>query len=175
MAGIDTYRAGLRSAARGLWTGTFSLSQFQNEMRTLINRRLTQAFEEGAKECGIKPDELTPEEQLALGRAIQEELSHVGELANRIEANSKANGGKLTPLLNRVSTLWLNRYRDLKNRAIQLTCQDKKLIWRLGPTEVSCRTCPRLDKKVKRASVWRRRELRPQDPPNSRLECQGYE
>lgn len=173
MAGIDTYRAGLRSAVRGLWSGVFSLSQFQDEMRTLINRRLTQAFDEGAAECGITPDEFTTEEQLALARAIQEELSHVRELANRIEANSKASKGKLTPLLNRVSTLWLNRYRDLNNLARQITCKNVKLVWSVGPTE-HCKTCARLNGKVKRASTWKRLGLRPQHPPNNRLECQGY-
>lgn len=172
---INAYRTALRSNVRGFWTGALSEAQFEDGMRTAINRRLTQAFLEGAEKCGVKEDELTNAENLALGRAIQKELTFIQGLTDDINAN-KRGVGKLGPFMTRVSGLWLNRWNDLKNFAQQLVCDDnQKMIWRLGPTIESCNTCPRLDRKVKRNSVWQAAGLRPQNPPNSSLECQGFE
>lgn len=172
MAGIDNYRTTLRSAVRGYWSGAMDLDQFFETVRTAMNRRLTQAFEEGAAECGIKPDEFTPDEQLALGNAIADELSHVQSLAVAINQSSKLNKGKLTPLLGRVEN-WVSRYTDLKNLGKIMACKDQKLVWIYGDTE-HCDTCAKLHGKVKRASQWRASGIRPQHPPNPMLECQGW-
>lgn len=173
MAGIDQYRTALRSVTRGYWSGVIDLNQFFDEMRTAMNRRLTQAWDEGAAECGIKPDEYTIEEQLALGNAISKELSNLPDFALRIDQN-KVNEGKLAPLLDRAGTLWGNRYNDLKNRAKVLACKDQKLEWIIGPTEEHCPSCSRLNGKVKRGSVWQSSGVQPQNPPNGRLQCGGW-
>lgn len=171
MAGIDNYRMGLRFAVRGLWTGVIDRDQFDEQMRVLINRRLKQAFDEGAAECGIKPDEFTEEENLALVQTILEELEHIDELAQRVEENSKKNKGKLTPLLTRVSTLWVNKYNDFVNLGKQQVCGDEKLIWNLGSTKEHCRDCLNYNGRVYRASVWKRNKIKPQ---SKRLFCRGF-
>ena len=171
---INAYRDALRSAVRGLWNGALDRRQFNSGMRTTINRRLSEAWEEGAAECNIKPDEFTETEFLALGKAIQSELSNIPGLADRAQENSKVNGGKLMPLLERVNRLWVNRYRDLRNQAKTITCKDKKFIWKLGATEMHCSTCPRLNGKVKRGSAWAKAGIRPQNPPNKAIECGGW-
>lgn len=159
MAGIDTYRASLRSITRGLWSGALSVDQFEAEMRNVINRRLSQAWEEGAAECGIKPDEFTTQEFLALGTVIQEELTHIGGFAEAIQQGSRANGGKLGPLLIRAG-LWVNRYAEVRDHAKQMACGNQKLEWVLNAAE-SCRSCLRLSGQVRRASVWEAAGLRP--------------
>lgn len=169
MAGIDEYRSGLRSAVRGFWNGALTASQFESEVRSAINRRLTQAFEEGAKECGLAPDEFTETEFLAMGRGIQEELSYLDGFTEAIEEQSKANGGLLEPLLSRVE-LWTNRYRDFQNRAKTMACSDKKLVWQIGPTESHCRDCSGYNGRVYRGSVWEKNGIRPQSPG---LACKG--
>lgn len=171
MAGIDNYRMGLRFAVRGLWTGVIDRDQFDEQMRATINRRLKQAFDEGAAECGIKPGEFTEEENLALVQAILEELEHIDELAQRVEENSKKNKGKLTPLLTRVSTLWVNKYNDFVNLGKQQVCGDEKLIWNLGSTKEHCRDCLNYNGRVYRASVWKRNKIKPQ---SKRLLCRGF-
>lgn len=171
MAGIDDYAQALRSATRGRWQGVLSDSQFRGAMRSAINRRLEQAFEEGAAECGILPDEFTPEEQIALGRAVNEELGQIGSLATRIDKNSKKNGGKLQPLLDRVSTIWTNRYRDLESLGKQQACRDQKLQWIIGPTEQHCRDCLKYNGRIYRASAWARNNVKPQ---SRRLSCHGF-
>jgi hypothetical protein len=150
------------------------LNQFFDQARTVMNRRLSQAWDEGAAECDVLPDEFTVEEQIALGNAIRDELAQLPGFALRIDQNSKANDGKLGPLLERVDDLWVNRYNDFSNQAKVLSCKDEKLLWVLGPTEKHCRTCPRLNGKVKRGSTWEASGIRPQNPPNNSLECGGW-
>lgn len=174
MAGIDEYRSALRSATRGYWSGVLDASQFADEMRNAMNRRLTQAWDEGAKECGIAPDEYTVDEQLALGRAINTEIQNISGFALRVNQNSRANDGELLPLLTRIDGLWVNRYNDLMNQAKTLACKDQKLEWIIGPTEEHCPSCLKLNGKVKRGSTWASSGIRPQNPPNGRLACQGW-
>lgn len=168
---INAYRSSLRSIVRGYWSGALSLDQFNDQMVGAINRRLSEAWDEGAAECGIRPDEYTVEEFRALGNAIHAELGHIPPFARDIGQNSKINGGKLGPHLAWVN-LWVNRYRDMKNMAKTMACKDAKLIWIYGDTQ-HCSTCLALHGKVKRASYWRER-VQPQQPPNSKLECGGW-
>jgi len=166
---IKAYRSALRSIVRGYWSGAIDAGQFDGEMTNAINRRLAEAFEEGAKECGIKPDEFTEEEWLALGKAVQSELTFVSGLGEAIEQNSKANKGKLGPLLQRVE-LWVNRYNDVKNQAKTLICGNLKYRWQLGPTE-HCVDCAKLSGRVYRGSIWQKYGILPQ---SHELACGGW-
>jgi hypothetical protein len=90
---------------------------------------------------------------------------------------SKANEGKLTPLFKRLD-LWVNQYDSTVGQAQTMACADKKLKWLLHGarfTEDPCTTCIKLNGKVKRASFWLKRDIRPQDPPNPNLECDGWQ
>lgn len=171
---INAYRAALRSNVRGLWTGALSEAQFEDGMRSAINRRLTQAFLEGAEKCGVKEDELTNAENLALGRAIQKELTFIQGLTNDINAN-KRGVGKLGPFMTRVSGLWLNRYRELISKGQSLICKDLKSEWVLNPAKENCPSCVRLNGKVKRGSFWIKSGILPNVPNASYLVCKGFD
>jgi len=166
------YQLNLRAAVYGLWSGKLDFDQVFSQIYSAIDRGLTQGWYEGAKQCGISPAELSPEERVALSQAIAQEKDYVFPLLGDVEANSKANGGKRTTLYNRLDP-WVNRYRDMVNRAKIMACKDKKLRWDLGPTE-HCSTCAKLASKVKRASYWQQRGIHPQQPPNMMLECGGW-
>jgi hypothetical protein len=172
-SGGDNYRKGLRNSVYGLWAGVLDKSDFQNAMSSTIERWLTVAWNEGAAECGISPEELTVEEHRALLNAIDSELGHLSGYADYIIQNSKANGGKRDTVFKRLEG-WVRRYQDLTNRAKTMACKDKKLEWSLGATEDHCRICNKLHGKVKRASYWEAAGLHPQDPPNDRLDCGGW-
>jgi hypothetical protein len=172
-SGLDIYRKSLRDNVRGLWSGALDYDQFWDAMTATIQRRLPQAWYEGAKDCGVMPADLSPEERLALQQAIVNEMSFIAKFADAIMAGSKARGGKLQPLLTRVSR-WAQRYADLQNRARLMACEDQKLQWVMGPTKEHCNSCLRLSNKVKRASYWRRVNVYPQSPPNPNLECKGF-
>ena len=174
-SGLDIYRKSLRDNVRGLWGGVIDYDQFWEAMTATTQRRLPQAWYEGAKDCGIMPADLSPEERTALQQAIVSEMSFVAKFDDDIMAGSKARGGKLQPLLARVER-WAARYTDLQSRARVMACEDQKLAWVMGPTKIHCPSCLKLGAppKVKRASYWRRVGVYPQNPPNPNLECNGW-
>ncbi len=171
--GQANYGLAIRANVRALWAGVTDIDQFVDGMFSSIRRGLNRAWREGAKQCGIKPDELTPEELAAIVQVITNELLFVLSFADAIEAGSKANGGKLRPLLGRVE-LWESRYLDVTNRAILMACADKKIEWVMNPLKDNCTSCKSLNGKVKRGSTWERLGIRPQDPPNDKLKCKGH-
>lgn len=166
---ISNYRSVLRSAVRGLWSGAIDAGQFDENMRLAISRYLTEAFAAGAKECGIKMDELTVDEQLVLADILTAETAFVAGFATAIEEGSRANDGKLTPLFTRLE-MWVNRYNDVKNQAKTLICGDLKYRWQLGPTE-HCVDCAKLSGRVYRGSVWQKYGILPQSHD---LACGGW-
>lgn len=168
----NDYRSGIRSAIRGLWNGAIDRQQFTDVMTGVIDRGLRFAFAEGAKGCGITPDDYTEAETTALNDAILSEFSHTDSLADAVEAGSKANKGKLDPLFQRAE-MWILRYQDVVNRGRVMACGDKKFKWAMGATEKHCRTCNALSGQVRRGSFWREHVL-PQNPENPKLECKGY-
>ena len=169
-AGSVNYRRGIRGATRGLWNGALDFNQFFDAMMSVVRRGITVAWHEGAKECGVAPSELTPEEKMALQQAIVHETNYISDFAQVIEAGSKANGGNMGPLMVKAE-LWINRYLDISNQAKIDACGDKKLAWRLGATKIHCEDCSRFNGKVKRASQWQRAGIRPQSHD---LECGGW-
>lgn len=142
----------VNSAVRGLWSGVLDYYDFFEAMAASVRIGYNKAWNAGAAECGIMPDELSPEEQVKRQSMITAQMGYINGFASAIEQNSKEKGGKLGPLLNR-GQLWSNRYRDVINTARAMACADRKLKWVLGATE-HCKTCLRLAGKVKRGSQW---------------------
>ena len=175
-AGSVNYRRGIRAAIRGYWSAAWDYNQFTDGMVTAIHMGIPTAWYEGAAACGIMPADLSPEEKTALRQAIFHEENYIARLAQVVEAGSKANGGKLGPLMARAGT-WIARYHDIVNRAKVMACADQKLRWTLHGAHVTkepCSTCVKLNGKVKRASYWKRVGVQPQNPPNPSLECLGW-
>lgn len=169
---LEDYARSVRGYVRGLWSGSMSFFEYVDTMVALIERGLRNAWYDGAAECGIKPDELSPEELYELHNAVNTEIQYIMDYANTIFAGSKANRGKLRALMPR-SEMWVLRYTDIRNRARVLACGDQKLLWEYGDTQ-HCNSCLALNGKVKRASFWRQAGVTPQHPPNPYLECRGY-
>ncbi len=171
--GSDVYQRSLREAVRGLWSGVLDRSQFVGAMSAAIHRRIPQAWYEGAAECGIKPDELSGAERTELNRAIAYEMQWVSGLADAVEEGSREKGGKLAPFYNRLK-IWVGRYRGVVDKAKTMACGDRKMMWRLGHRENHCRSCRRLNRKVKRASYWHDKGILPRVHGAAYLECNGF-
>lgn len=169
---LEGYGRSIRAAVRAYWTGAIDSDQFADEMRNAINRGVNEAFDRGAATWGIKPDEYTLDEFAFIADKIDSELSHIAGFSSVIDLNSKANKGKLTPLLTR-SDMWSNRYLDIMNQAKVMVGKDGKLEWVYGDT-VHCPSCYALNGTVKRASFWLSSGVQPQNPPNDRLQCGGW-
>lgn len=172
-SGATIYRRSLRANVRALWLGAVDYAQFWDAMATTIQRRLPQAWYEGAAEAGVLPAELTPAERQTLQSAIVVEMSYITKLSDAIIAGSKAAGGKLAPLLGRAE-MWTSRYGELRIRARAMAAADMKVVWVLGATEVSCTSCLKLAGKVKRNSYWLRTGVLPRVAGAPYLTCAGY-
>ncbi len=168
---LASYQLNLRAGTYGLWSGRMDLDGAFAQFFRAIDKGLPQAWAEGAAECGIKPEEYTPDERTALAQAIASEKNHVFTYLNWVEQNSKANGGKRGTAYSHLDA-WINRYRDIVNAAKVSACANMKMRWTLGPTE-HCKTCLRLSGKVKRGLYWQSHVM-PQNPPNGLLECGGW-
>lgn len=168
------YAKELRAAVRGLWAGAFDRFDFYHLMTDAIRRGLTAAWKEGAAQAGVAADELTPAEQTALQQRQASEWDRVHDLSAWVSAHNRESKTKLRDVLRRVD-LWALRYDDVRNQALTMAKTDPKLIWKLGPTREHCPTCSRLHGKVKRGSYWAAHGIRPQNPPNERLKCKGWQ
>jgi len=177
---VTSYRNDLRSVARGYWLGLWTDDQFMDLMFSAIDRGLRSAWMEGAKDIGIAPDEVTPNEQVMLTSLIFREYSFVSGLATYIFQNnqeiSKLTKQNLTVTYSRIIArveVWVNRYKDVVNRAKVVSEKNPKLKWVLGRTKETCETCGKLAGKVRRADWWEENVM-PQQPPNPALQCQGW-
>lgn len=169
-SGQEIYQSQLNAAVRGLWRGVLTADQFFDAMGAAIQRRITQAWREGADSVGISPAEYTPDEVAALAAFIATQFTYISGFADAIQSGSKANDGALSPLLARAA-LWANRYVEATNQARVMAGANQKLEWVIGPTEEHCSDCGRLNGKVKRGSVWAAYGLAPQ---SRNLKCKGY-
>jgi len=168
---IVSFRRNVRAAVRGLWTGAITKAQALRTFRSAIERAIDKAWIEGAAECGIQENEMTVEELTARDEFIFTQNDLVANFIDDIDAQSKANGGKLTPLLQRAE-MWVNQYSSAKQQAEALACANEKRVWRVGATE-HCRTCLALDGQVRRMSFWLNNVM-PRSAPNPKLECHGF-
>lgn len=169
--GIAQFRRSLRSAIRGLWTGAITKRQALSTLRSAIERAVEKAWVEGAAECGIQADELTVEELTARDEFIFTQGEFATGFIDDIEAQSKANGGSLTPLLQR-GEMWVNQYVSARQQSEAMACANEKRIWVLGKTE-HCRTCLALNGQVRRLSFWQNNVM-PRNARNEKLQCQGF-
>ena len=170
---LSGFRMNIRATVRGLWKGFIDRDQFFAGMVRAVQRGFNQAAEEGAKEWNLKPSEFSAAERLAIEAAINSQLQFISGFGDFIEENSQANGGKLGRSFVRANT-WINQYNSVKNAAAVSAAGDRKMMWVLGATEEHCTSCLKLNKKVKRATFWQKRGIRPQNAPNESLECGGW-
>lgn len=167
----QTFIDSLKSSARGLWQGRFTPLDFADAFYSAIRRGFEQAWQEGAAECGVLPDERTKEEQDKLNLIIGDNFQYVGQLADWIYQNRKG-VGSWDSIISRLG-LWANRYQEVKAQAQSMACADQKLKWVIGNTERHCRTCLKLNGRVHRASLWNSKNVYPR-MIGDRLACHGY-
>ena len=166
------YARTIRGIARSLWNGSISYDQAYSLMMDNIRLGMHEAWAAGAKECGITPVEYTGKEMSELAWMIADQQTHIAPYLFFIEQNSKANKGKWGGQVRARANAWGNRYAEARNKAMTLSCGNKKLMWMLHglrPTKVSCVDCLKYNGRVYRASTW----LRYIQPQDSRLACHG--
>ena len=161
------FRRGLRSAVRGLYSKAISEAQFIDAMQSTIARNLTVAWNEGAKDCGIAPDELSEAEIAARDEFIERQYSFISGFGDAIAEDGE---NRLRDLYNRVE-YWIERYPEMRANGHAMACADEKAEFELGRTKEHCRTCIGLNGRVYRNSVWVANNAVP--PHNWNFECRG--
>ena len=169
----NDYRMGIRRAVRGLWSGAIDRQQFADAMSATIDRGQRYAFEDGARECGILPGELTEKELDRIQDAILYEMQWIEGFGQAIEDGSRANKGKLEPLFQRAE-IWIGRYVGFMSEARTMACSDRKFRWTLGRTKNPCSSCVKLNGQVRRGSFWNDRGILPRVHGAEYLECHGF-
>jgi len=169
-AGMDSYRLNLQADAYALWAGEWTVGEFIGNATDTVERAIIDAWQEGAARAGVAEDELTQEEQDARMQFMWQQWSALPGLADFIQANSRANEGKLTTVQNRLE-LWYNQYNAAATQAQMMAKGDQKLLWRLGATEEHCPDCAKYAGRVYRASTWAKYDIRPQ---HQSLACHGF-
>lgn len=169
------YRRSLRQAVRGLWSGEQGQWDFIDGMEYVLTRNLTKAWHDGMKLYGISPSEMTEAEKERLQTEINTQLLYVGNLADAVQANSKANGGHLAPLYERLE-MWVKQYGRIMTLAGMMAAADQKGLWKYGDTIIHCASCSAYSGKVYRNSVWRK-WLEPLEmlPRGKGLACGGWQ
>ena len=166
-AGIRQYRAELRAAVRGLWSGAIDEFDCWQMFEVAIRRSFTKAYNDGAAEAGVNPIELTGNERAERMSRTAGEMRFIDGFINAIIVGSKERGGKLSPLFNRIE-LWVARYKEMYNLGLSTSKDDPKYRWVYNPEKEHCTDCERLAGQVRRLSTWKAHDLRPQSP---RLAC----
>lgn len=165
----STYRNEIRAQVRRLWTGNGDLFDFFEGMNAAIIQGFTQAWNEGAAQCGIAPNERTIEEEQELQQFIVNNRQYIFGFGEAIEENNQESGGKLNPLLTRAE-MWIARYVEVRASASQMACADQKMKWVWSPEKEHCDDCRKLNGRVYRNSIWQKYGILPR---SSRLKCFG--
>lgn len=168
---LSNFKSSLTASARGLWSGQLDSLSFADSIFSTLRRGYIQAWYEGAKQCGVLPDELSEEETAQLNLMIGDANQYVGGLADYIFNHSKVQGISFEDIKPRLF-LWVNRYEEVKARATSMACGDKKLKWVIDGGE-HCRTCLKLNGRVHRASQWAKFGISPR-MVTDRLACGGF-
>jgi hypothetical protein len=144
----------VRAAARAIWRGEEGAYYFFVEtLDAAVERGYERAWREGARMCGILPQDRTPEEQAELARYISIARSRIIPLADYVQEHSRANGHLWRELQPRLD-IWIQRYNEVREVAKGMSCADSKAIWIYGDTIEHCDDCSHVVGKVYRLSVW---------------------
>jgi len=179
--GERDYGRSIRAAARGLLQGIFDEFQFIDTMISTIRRGLTNAFKAGLKQAGAAPADLdTPEylpERLALDGLINENMSSLFSFSGYIQQRKVKyyDEGKkqlaLTQVFSR-ALLWSNQYDKARVLAFTMASGDAPTTWRIGATEIHCKSCLTFEGRTYRASTWAKNDALPK---SASLCCGGYQ
>lgn len=167
----EYYQRVLWRDVREFYTGEVERGFVEDDMIRLIDEQLTRAWNEGAREVGVEPADMTDEDLAVVEDIKNGELEHITGFLDAVE-QARQDGTGYEQFRSRVD-LWANRYNDVVNQAKVYFGGKTKLVWVYGDTE-HCDTCAACNGIVAWAQEWEQSGLHPQSPPNGALECGGW-
>lgn len=166
----------LRTYCLQLFRGELGEFAWIDDMSTTIADQMGKAWREGAKAVEVEPSEFTDEDNEELNKIIASEYEYVLALGSDILA-LRLMGGSLEDYRNKFASrieVWAHRYTDVVNQAKAHFGGRIKLEWVLGETEEHCATCAAMAGTVAWSKEWDESPIKPQNPPNEKLECGGW-
>lgn len=167
---VTYYLQALQAAIRDLYR-TGEVGRYIDKHASLIEEQFSRAWREGMRAVGMDPNDMTDEEKDALAQEIDKEDDYVLDFAEEI-LQAREGNEPYERFISRAQA-WANRYNDIVTKAKLMADKDQKLEWVLGDAE-HCSSCIKLNGLVKRASQWIKYAVQPQNPPNDKLVCKGY-
>ncbi len=166
----DQFRARLWGACQRLFSGGKD-RYFESGFVRSIDVQLTEAWNEGAADVGVMPEDMTETDHSILENVIDSETEFINGIAGDI-ATARDSGMKREDFDRQFGArvdLWANRYNETVNRARTYFGGRQRLKWNIGATEEHCPFCSALDGIVAYAEEWFNLNLQPQSPPNPAL------
>lgn len=172
-AGAALYAKIIRGIARHVWQGK-PIDALQL-LWDAVSVGLNDAWNQGARACGIAPDELTLDEQIRRNMLIVQQRQYIpGFLAwvnvHRRDGPDKKFWRQILPRTRSWANAWNRAYNEARARA----CGNEKLMWVLHgrhATKKPCDDCKKLNRRVYRASIWSKYNIYTQSPE---LACKGF-
>lgn len=169
----DYFLQHIQGLVRGVYTDMVH-GDFIDTMANLISGQLTQAYMQAFEDAGFTdafmPEYLTkPLETMILGQ-----YDYVDQYFRDI-VDARIDQTPIDPLLARAQ-LWAGQYDTAYQNATALITKEMggKLVWVEGDTLEKCNTCKDLDGIVMYAHEWDTLGLRPKNPPNRKIDCEGW-
>jgi len=150
----------------------FTGGEFIDILFNLVAGQMKQAADQAWKDEdgeGATPSYLN---ELVMS-AVLKQASSIDKIYRDI-IDAKVDERPVEPILSRVP-LWANRWNEVYNQAVALIAAQRggNLVWRLGQAE-HCSTCSALNGIVASATEWQALDVYPQNAPNGKLECGGW-
>lgn len=169
---VTTYRDQLTNFVYETLNGSMDATDMRRAHTALVRTLGPNAYVEGLREGGIPAEELDAADKQAITEWVTGQLAHVNGFAADTEA-ARGDDGKRTQILARLD-LWIESMRVIGSQGLMSASKNAMGTWKLGATEVHCRTCNGLHGKRHRLSWYASRGLVPRKPGNESLECKGY-
>jgi hypothetical protein len=179
---LEMFDRQLWSYSLEFFRGEISDDQFESDFIAAIENQLTRAWNEGADEVGVLPEEMTEEDLGVLQGLIDEEVGYLTGLGvDIIDIKESTEGMSEKDALDEFRSrfrsridIWASKYNEMVNRAKIHFGNKTKLRWDLGATEKHCETCLALNGIVAYAYEWEQSGIHPGESGSAILACGGW-
>jgi hypothetical protein len=166
-----------------LWNGGKD-ANFMGTFARSIDVQLTEAWNNGAEDAGVYPEDMTPDDMSILDGIIENENAYIENIANDIQ-DDKAAGMKQEDFESKYGarvSMWANRFNETESQARIRFGGRQKMKFVMGSTENHCHTgdqpgkigCADLDGIVLFADEWSQTGIMPGMADSPVLACGGW-
>jgi hypothetical protein len=125
----------------------------------IIETQLNEAWKSGADEMMVLPEDMTAEDNAYIKKLISDEKKYLDSFADDIQDASADQAG-WERFKFRIG-LWIERIKEVENKAKIYFGGRQKLKWKFGMTENHCKKCSALSGIVAWASEWQETGVHP--------------